>query len=470
MIRRRQFLGCVTALAGTSILTACGGGDQSTPSGTATTSGTAATTGTSTTSSAVATSNPATSSASAPPSQAASATAANPIGSPDGTTVPPATSITDKSGVVWTVVNQVIYRNGATVGNTYNVTLLLWYGGLIFHRGTGGQFFVCVDLAWLPVSDPRTPVVAATGHFYGINGHSDYPYTPAQIVSILKALGCSTYRLGCSNNPTQLNALIQLAQAFQASGLTLFVLISQGIYDTSGNLYSSESVAYNQGFAVAAAVANALQQYGVTMYECGNELTRDSSIVLNSANAGTSPADFNNANWPIMRGAMRGMIAGVKSVQSGALCGINFCVNDIGASDALWDGTQPDGSAGYPTVRWDLTTWHNYEVYGDIFDLGTDGASPGFNLPMYCKARYGVPFMLTEWNANPQDGDAFRATYITANLGEYYQARAIDNIQSVMYYELDSGDDTWGIMLDNGARINPPYSAFQSFVAAYPDV
>jgi len=139
-------------------------------------------------------------------------------------------------------------------------------------------------------------------------------------------------------------------------------------------------------------------------------------------------------------------------------------VNDIGASDALWDGTQPDGSAGYPTVRWDLTTWHNYEVYGDIFDLGTDGASPGFNLPMYCKARYGVPFMLTEWNANPQDGDAFRATYITANLGEYYQARAIDNIQSVMYYELDSGDDTWGIM------INPPYSAFQSFVAAYPDV
>jgi len=37
-----------------------------------------------------------------------------------------------------------------------------------------------------------------------------------------------------------------------------------------------------------------------------------------------------------------------------------------------------------------------------------------------------------------------------------------------MYYELDSGDDTWGIML-NGAQINPPYNAFQSFVASYPD-
>jgi len=475
MIRRRQFLGCVTAIAGSTILTACGGGDQSTPSGTATTTGTAATTGTTTTS-AIVTSTSATnsssggtnSSSSAAPNEAASAAAAPTIGSPDGTTIPPATSITDKNGAVWTVVNEVIYRNGATVGDTYNVTLLLWYGGMVYHRGTGGQFFVCTNLVWLPVTDPRTPVAAATGHFYGINGHYDYLYTPAQIVSILKGLGCTTYRLGCTADPSQLNPVIQLAQAFQASGLTLFVLISQGLYDTSGKLYSSESVAYSQGYSAAAAIANALQQYGVTMYECGNELTRDSAIVLNSANAGTNPVDFNNSNWPVMRGAMRGMIDGVKSVQPGAKCGINFCVCDIGASDALWDGMQPDGSGGYPTVRWDLTTWHNYEVYGDIFDIGTDGASPGINLPVYCKARYGVPFMLTEWNANPEDSDTYRGTYITAKMGECYQARATDNIQSLMYYELDSGDDTWGIML-NGAQINPPYSAFKNFVAAYPD-
>ena len=459
MIRRRQFLGCVSALAGSSILIGCGGGDQSTPSGTATTTGAANSSGGS-----------AGSGSGAAPDQVRSAAAATAgtTASPDGWAMPYATSLTDNNGAVWTVVNEVIYRNGATVGDTYNVTLLLWYGGLIYHRGTGGQFFVCTNLVWLPVTDPRIAVGAATGQFYGINGHYDYPYTPAQIVSILKTLGCTIYRLGCTTDPTQLNAAIQLAQAFQASGLTLFVLINQSLYDTSGNIFSNELVAYNYCHSVGVTIANALQQYGVTMYECGNELTRDPAIILNSTSAGTNPADFNNSNWPMMRGAMRGMIDGVKSVQSGAQCGVNFTVCDIGASDALWDGMQPDGSGGYPTVRWDLTTWHNYEVYSDLFDLGTDGASPGINLPIYCKARYGVPFILSEWNANPEDSDTVRGTYITAKLGEYHLARSTDNIQSIMYYELDSGDDSWGIML-NGAQINPPYNAFQSFVASYPD-
>ena len=105
---------------------------------------------------------------------------------------------------------------------------------------------------------------------------------------------------------------------------------------------------------------------------------------------------------------MRGLIDGVKSIQPNAKCGINFCVADTGASDALWDGMQPDGSGGHPVVRWDITTWHNYEVYGDIFNIGQDGASPGFDLPTYCKARYGVPFIISEWNANPEDSQAFR--------------------------------------------------------------
>jgi len=458
MIRRRQFLGCVTALAGNTILTGCGGGDQSATSSTASTA---------TTTNAANFTSGAGSSSSVLHNQAEAATVAS-TASPDGWVSPTATSITDNSGAVWTIVNEVIYRNGATVGDTYNVSLLLWYGGLIFHKGTAGQFFVCSNLAWLPVTDPRIPVGAATGQFYGINGHYDYPYTPAQTVSILKTLGCTIYRLGCTTDPTQLNAAAQLAQAFQASGLTLFVLINQGLYDKSGNIFSNELVAYNYCHSVGVTIANALQQYGVTMYECGNELTRDPAIILNSTDAGTNPADFNNSNWPMMRGAMRGMIAGVKSVQPSALCGINFCVNDIGASDALWDGTQPDGSVGYATVRWDLTTWHNYEVYSDLVDLGTDGAGPGINLPIYCKARYGVPFILSEWNANPQDSDNFRGTYITQKMGEYHLARSTENIQSIMYYELDSGDNTWGIML-NGAQINPPYSAFQSFVAQYPD-
>jgi hypothetical protein len=302
-----------------------------------------------------------------------------------------------------------------------------------------------------------------------MNGHYDYTYTPTQIVSILKGLGCTSYRVGCTSDPSQLNAVGKLAQAFQSAGMTLLVLIEQGLYDSSsGKLFAGESAAYNAAYASGSTIANALKPYGVTLYECGNELTRDNAIIIDSTNAGTKALDFNNANWPVMRGAMRGMIDGVKSVQPSAKCGINFCVNDVGAADALWDGMQPDGSGGHPKVRWDITTWHNYEVYGDIFNIGTDGACPGFDLPTYCKARYGVPFIITEWNTGPEQTQAYRASYITSQLGEFYQARKTHNIQSVMYYVLDSGSNTFGIMV-NGAALNPPYGAFASFTSSHPD-
>jgi hypothetical protein len=366
--------------------------------------------------------------------------------SPDGTTIPSATFIIDKRNTMWTLSSGFIYKNGVKDPGPYNVNLLLWYGGMIYHCGTGGTFYVWSWAnKWVACTDPRIPVAATAGTFYGMNGHFDLLFTPSQVVTALRGLGCTMYRIGCVNTPTQLNPTVAMAQAFQSAHLTLFALVNYGLYDANHVLYSSETVAYNTCFAGAAAIATALQPYGVTMYECGNELTRDPAIILNTANAGSGPGDFKNANWPILRGAMRGMIAGVKSVQPGAKCGINFCVSDVAASDMLWDGLQPDGSSGYPTVRWDITTWHNYQPYGDIFNIGTDGSGPGFNLPAYCKARYGVPFMITEWNAAPQNTETFRASYVTQQLGEFYAARKTNALQSTIYFELDSGDQTYGI-------------------------
>ena len=205
------------------------------------------------------------------------------------------------------------------------------------------------------------------------------------------------------------------------------------------------------------------------MYECRDELTRDPAIILNSAVAGTKALDFNNANWPIMRGAIRGMIDGIKSVQPGAKVGVNFCVADVAASDMLWDGQQPDGTSGHPTVRWDITTWHNYSPYGDIFSIGSDGQGPAFNLPAYCKARYGVPFMITEWNASPNYDETFRSNYVTQQLGEFYAARKTQGIQAVMYYELGSCDLTYGIVNPDMSPIQPTDGSFQSFVQNHPD-
>nr|WKF61676.1 hypothetical protein HUO10_006208 [Paraburkholderia busanensis] len=390
--------------------------------------------------------------------------------SADGTTLPAAANIIDKSGAKWTLVNGVVYKNGTVVGTNFNVSLVLWYGGKVYHCNNSGNFYANAEVAaqWLACTDPRIAVAPTAGSFYGVNGHYDYTYSPTQLVSMLQAMGCTSYRVGCTSDSSQLNAVVKLAQAFQSAGIKLVVLIQQGLYDSSGKLFSGESTAYSAGYSAGSTIARALASYGVTIYECGNELTRDGAIIIDSTNAGTKALDFNNTNWPVMRGVMRGMIDGVKSVQSSAKCGINFCVNDVGASDALWEGTQPDGSSGYSKVRWDITTWHNYEVYGDIFDIGTDGAGPGFDLPTYCKARYGVPFIITEWNTGPEQTEAYRANYITTQLGQFYQARKTHNIQSVMYYVLDSGNNTFGIMM-NGAPINPSYGAFTSFTSSNPD-
>ena len=393
----------------------------------------------------------------------------NPV-SADGTTLPAAPYITDKSGGKWTLVGGILYRNGVKVGPNFNVATVLWYGGKVYHCNYAGQWYANAEVAlsWLSCTDPRTAVAPAAGSFFGINGHYDYTYSPTQLVSILKSMGVTNYRVGCTAGASQLNAVVKLAQAFQGSGIQLLVLIQQGLYDSNGALFNGESASYNSAYSAGSTIANALKPYGVTMYECGNELTRDGAIIIDSTNAGTKAMDFNNSNWPVLRGALRGMIDGVHSVQSNAKCGVNFCVNDVGAADALWEGMAPDGSSGYPKVRWDITTWHNYEVYGNIFNLGTDGAGPGFNLPAYCKARYGVPFIITEWNTGPEQTESYRSNYITTQLTQFYASRKQHNIQSVMYYVLDSGNSTFGIMM-NGAPINPSYTAFTAFTSANPD-
>ena len=60
------------------------------------------------------------------------------------------------------------------------------------------------------------------------------------------------------------------------------------------------------------------------------------------------------------------------------------------------------------------------------------------------------------------------ANYNTTQLGEFYAARRSHNIQSVMYYVLDSDHSTYGITI-NGAPVNAPYAAFTGFTAAHAD-
>lgn len=395
----------------------------------------------------------------------------SPNASPDGTTIPSASSITDNGGHVWTVSNGVIYRDGGTVGDTYNVSVLLWYGGMVYHCGTGGQWYVVLGSIWRPCSDPRIPLSAPAGLMYGVNVHYNTALTPAAVAAAMGGLGASVLRVNTGGSAGTIGAAAAIAQAVHAAGLTTMPVIDAGLRDSNNQLaYSSETEAYSALHTIGANVATAMAPYGVTMYECGNELTRDGYIILPGevGDAGTKAIDFDNTNWPLMRGVMRGLIDGVKSVQPSALCGINFCRSDVGASDALWDGMQPDGTGHHPTVRWDLTTWHNYEGDGDIFHIGTDGAGPSFNLPIYVKARYGKPFLMTEWNCGDTQTLDHRAAYIPVQLEEFRTARTTVGFESGMFFELDGGT-AWGLTQADGTPLDPPYTAYQSYVTAHPD-
>ena len=112
MMKRRRFLGHAAALTGGHILVALGGAGAGEAIAA---SNTTSTTSVSTTATAV---------------------------SADGAVIPSATSIVDHLANVWTLNNGFIYKNGVKDKDSYNVSLLLWYGGMIYQRGTGGQFYV----------------------------------------------------------------------------------------------------------------------------------------------------------------------------------------------------------------------------------------------------------------------------------------------------------------------------------------
>jgi Putative Ig domain len=75
--------------------------------------------------------------------------------SPNGTTIPSATKITDSSGNVWTVSGGVISENGALAGYSKSVTLLLYDNNSIYQENSAGGWWSWKSSTWVASSDPR---------------------------------------------------------------------------------------------------------------------------------------------------------------------------------------------------------------------------------------------------------------------------------------------------------------------------
>jgi hypothetical protein len=285
----------------------------------------------------------------------------------------------------------------------------------------------------------------------------------AQQVAYLNQLGAKIYRNDTWDQGTA-TLLKSLAQVAAPSGIQLSACMTP---DTSG--VSSETQAYNVGYAQGQMTANTLKGL-VKYYECGNEY--ENSIVRDD---GVSPSQYNNTAFPIYRGLIRGMIDGVKSVDSSnQVMPAPGSWLHFGFFDMLWNGTQPDGSSGYPQVRWDITSWHWYSDMGNI--TAATGGSGTYNMLNELQTRYGKPIWISEYGVRPNFGtDAQIASYLVGNsmLGGFTANAARYGVQCTIVYELfddaqSGGDGNYGLIQFDAVTKKPSFSALQSFIAANP--
>lgn len=389
--------------------------------------------------------------------------------SASGTTIPPAASIIDASGNTWTVKNGVVYSNGSLAGYSANVTLLLWFGGNMYAEASDNTFWKWTGSVWAPSADPRATAPASTSLFYGINGHMAYnsgiyeTMSAAAQVALLQDLGVTNYRADVASGGMAQVLATALKGAFAGSGVSILPVLNPESAGWSMTL--SESAAYTLGYNLGVAVATPLK--GLVQYiECGNEL----DVPLQIAGNGSLPNDWSPSGWPAFRGVIRGMIDGVKAVDSTIQCGVNVGIPmAYGALQMLWNGVSPNGTAtgvsGAEVLQWDFTSYHWYLSSGDI-QCGWNNNSC-VNVLEVLKNSFGKPIWLTEWGwSGASDTPAQAAAYVTTALTEYLSVKDTYNIQSVMMYALIDPD--YGLIQEDGVTKNPAYAVFKDFVAANP--
>ena len=328
----------------------------------------------------------------------------------------------------------------------------------------GGGSESAIDAATVKAADvpAATAKVGTTGSiFYGMNGHITnggvYDNTPyATQLSQLQDLGVKIFRNDVYNLASA-KVLATVAKQFAAGGVQVYPVMLLGLG------FDNEQDAYNAGFTMGQQTA---QTYKYAYYEVANEL--DSAALAGNYD-GNIWWQYSNQPFTIARGVMRGMIAGVKSVDSSAKIIVDGTWMHVAFFQMLLDGSQPDGTHGHPTVNWDITAWHWYSDQGDI--TNACGGS-GCQDILGTISSFGRPVWINEYGVRPEYGsnDAI-ASYLTGNLmmQQYYTQASKYNIQSIQAFELyDSQEGNYGMLQSDGTTKKAAYTALKSFIASHP--
>jgi hypothetical protein len=309
--------------------------------------------------------------------------------------------------------------------------------------------------------------------FYGANSHYDDSQSISQHIADMKTLGVKTLRITYEFG-SSLPTLVSYAQAIQTdnTGIQMCVNLDMSITSDGTNPWASEAAAYTYAYNTAVTVCTALAPYGVQIYECGNEMDTKNGINTGDPLGGYA-STFSNTLVPIFRGVQRGAIDGIHA--TGALLGKKlysasnaYTQCSIGLADMMWYGVQPDGTTGHPTVRWDLTNWHNYEDYGPLVGVPRSTSQGWVNLLDHFNRNYGVPIIITEWNGKASDTDPQRAFWASRWLAEAYNNRYKYNIAFVCVYEMYG--TPWNVMTGTLGTVESTFgTTVQTFITNNPD-
>ena len=92
-----------------------------------------------------------------------------------GATAPPAASLTDSAGTVWTLLNGRVMKNGTGVstGSADALVLMLYFNGEIYAQNSSGGWYQERQSVDHDRHDRPARNTAAAEHalFYGMNGH-----------------------------------------------------------------------------------------------------------------------------------------------------------------------------------------------------------------------------------------------------------------------------------------------------------
>jgi hypothetical protein len=425
---------------------------------------------------------------------------------PSGTVVTTARQrIVDASGNGWYLTpDGHITQNGVntSTGSPSPFATLLWLNGQIYCQNTSGTWYQQTQTSpWTPLSgDPRT---ASIMPFWGVNGHltwSQPAYTSnnwPNNATAIRDLGAMTYRNGYSANynastgavtSSDGNTFLSFMNAYPDITLVPVLLPQWGTsYDgTTGTEATAYTIGYNLGRDAALKLGGK-----VPYFECGNEY--ENGYVSNSGNSKT---DYDNAAFLRARGSVRGMIAGIKSVNANykigapAISWVHF-----GFLDMLADGSTPAATTTYDAskiVTWDYTNLHVYtqnSAGADNFEA-LQGQPITNGITRAC--GYGKPIVISEYGVNTYKNVSGTWTALYANeaaiqaalvssgylLDKWYAIRNSYSqpIIGCMLYQLaDAASDgsntnevNFGLLGTDSTTQKGRYTAVKNFIAAHP--